>query len=190
MVADIFGRRQHPSIQLEFSIEASIYIDKASFPTISFPILGQAPREEPKRKPKFELAIRARNTGRVFAQYVNSFVYVPVELIPEYEREFNYSENDIEEVDGIKHVVWSKRNIQRDIVKTAAFGVHQYGSSWFDPILPGLSYTWKWKLTESFDKNKFGNMKIIWEVYADNAPKKTGSILIREIDIITKAEKP
>lgn len=190
LVSDIFGRRQYPKIQLDFGIEASTYVPEDSF-SFSTPKISGWPleKEEPKKRRRFELAIRAKNVGRVFAKYVNSFVYIPTALVPEFELEHNYSDDDFEEIDGIKYVVWIKRNTQRDLIKVEPAGVNQYGSSWFDPLLPGLSYTWEWDLTEKFDKNKMGDMRILWEVHADNAPMQSGSILIQEIEVYSKKEE-
>jgi hypothetical protein len=189
LVTDIFGRRQLPKIQLEFDIEMSNYIDQGLFPPVSSSLLGQNLNNEPEKKTKFELIVSARNTGRVFAKYVNSFVYIPIILIPDWEQEPLYDEQDFEEIDGTKYMVWSRLNTQRDLVKVEPFGGGQYGSSWFDPILPGLAFIWEWELSEKFNKIKLGDLKILWEVYADNAPKQNGSILVREIDVITNTDK-
>jgi len=190
LVLDIFGRRQYPKIQLNFSIEAITYIPGDSFP-FSTPKIPSWPleKEEPKKKRRFELTIRAKNVGRVFAKYVNSFVYIPIALVPEDELKYNYSNDDFEEIDGIKYVVWTKSNTHRDLIKAVPMGVNQYGSSWFDPVLPGLSYAWEWDLTRKFDKSKMEDMKILWEVYADNAPMQSGSVAIREIEIHSKKEE-
>lgn len=185
LVADIFGRRQYPKIQLEFSIEVSTYIERNSFVGISSsPLFGQAKNQDAQTKPKFELVVRARNVGRVFAKYVNSFVYLPKVLVPEHILENHYTEDDLDEIDEVQYVSWAKSNTQRDMIKAEPLGANQYGSSWFDPILPGLSYRWEWDLANSFDRNTMDNLKILWEVHADNSSVQNGSILIKEIEIV------
>lgn len=190
LVTDIFGRRQYPKIQLEFSIEASSYVEQDPFPVTTPSILSQSlEKEKPKIRHRFELVIRAKNEGRIFAQYMNALVYIPVALVSEFELEHFYDDDDIEEIDGINYVGWFERNTRRDLIKVEGLGANQYGSSWFDPILPGLSHRWERDLTEKFDKSKIDDMKILWEVYADNAPQQTGSTLVREIEIFTKGKK-
>ncbi len=183
LVADILGRRSYPKIQLEFFLKSSLYHETSFIPKMSgFSI---AASEEKPKKRKWELVIRATNSGRVFAQYMNCFVLIPAALVPKEELEFDYtSDDDFEEIDGIKYVTWSKRNTQRDIIKVEGLGTNQYGSSWFDPILPNLSFTWDWDIFEEFDMEKHGDLKIYWEVYADNAPPQKGHTLVKEIKII------
>lgn len=182
LVADIFGRRSYPKIQLEFTAKSSFYHESNLIPSIpSFS--GSAAQEEPKRK--WELVISAFNSGKVFAQYVNCFVYIPVMLIPTQLLRYKFiSDDDFEEIDGTKYVMWSKSNTRRDVIKAETFGANQYGSSWFDPILPNLAFTWERDIFEGFDKEKHGDLKIIWEVYADNAPPQKGQTFIRDIEIL------
>ena len=104
LVTDIFGRRQYPKIQLEFSIEASSYVEQDPFSVSTPAILSRSlEKEEPKIRHKFELVIRARNIGRIFAKYMNAFVYIPVALVSEFELEHIYSDDDFEEIDGINY---------------------------------------------------------------------------------------
>jgi len=180
LVADIFGRRSYPKIQLEFIAKSSFYYESSFIPTFSETTL----EEKPKRR-KWELVIRAFNSGKIFAQYINCFVSIPAALVPTDELEFDYtSDDDFEEIDGIKYVTWSKKNTRRDIIEAKAFGANQYGSSWFDPVLPNLAFSWDWDIFEGFDKEKHGDLKIFWEVYADNAAPQKGFILVRDIEII------
>ena len=131
-------------------------------------------------------AVPTTNQGRVLARFVNCFVRVPVVLIPELERKYQSKDADFEEIDGTWYVEWSRRNTRRDVVKAEVLGPSEYGASWFDPILPGLSYTWEWDLREDFDQVKLGGERVIWEVYADNAPKQSGTVLVRDIEVTGK----
>jgi hypothetical protein len=180
LVADIFGRRQYPKITLEFQIKSRLFIRRE--PSLfSDPIFK--PGKVHEKKPKFELVVRARNIGRVFAKYVNTFVYVPAPLVPEIELELKYKkDSDFVKIDGVKYILWSHRNTERDFIRFEGME-SQYGASWFDPILPGLSYSWERTLTTKFDTTKLDDLKILWAVSADNAPIQKGSTLIREIEV-------
>jgi hypothetical protein len=137
----------------------------------------------PIKKRKIELIVRARNDGRVYAQYVNCFIWLPTSLIPE----LYLQGARIEEIDGRSYFVWSRDNTRRDVLKYEIFGASQYGPSWFDPILPTLAHTWAWELPEDLDVLTLqSDEKIFWEVYADNAPKRIGSVMIREIEFVSR----
>ncbi|MBK9927104.1 MAG: ATP-binding protein [Anaerolineales bacterium] len=185
LVTDIFGRRSYPKIQLEFIAKSTLYYEN-SFRMLS----GTLSLEENPKKRKWELIIRAVNSGKVFAQYVNCFVRIPAPLIPTDELRFDYKNaDDFEEIDGVKYVEWSKSNTRRDVLKAEPFGVNQYGTSWFDPILPNLSFGWDWDIFEGFDKEKHGDLKIIWDVYADNAPPQSGHIFVKDIEVVYEEDE-
>jgi hypothetical protein len=63
--------------------------------------------------------------------------------------------------------------------------LHKYGPSWFDPILPGLSRTWEIDLDYRFEVEADSDLKLYWELYADNAIPNIGDIPIRDMDIET-----
>jgi hypothetical protein len=120
-------------------------------------------------------------------------IYVPMALVPEEQLKHEYHESDFENIDGCRYVVWSRRNTRRDVMDvkflTGAGTVEKYGSSWFDPILPGLSYSWgEWEVTSRYDPKKMGDLNLLWEAYADNAAIQTGSTLIRDIAVVTTDE--
>jgi hypothetical protein len=120
------------------------------------------------------------NKGMVYAQYINYFVQLPDDIV------------DAEEAKYLKKIEpnfieFYGENTYRDVVGVDA-GLHpKYGSSRFDPILPGLygrSNSLKLANNTVLDERE-----IIWSVHADNAPPITGSIKINEIAIIEKSEK-
>lgn len=163
---------------MEFTIESSTYIEQD---IVDIPLLTQRPKE----RRKIELIVFARNVGRIYAQYVNCFIYLPTSLVPE--TELRLQDARIEEIDGKSYFVWYRDNTRRDVVKYESFGPTQYGPSWFDPILPTLAHIWKWELPEDFDELDLrSDAKIFWEVYADNAPKTTGSVMIRDIEFVSR----
>jgi hypothetical protein len=183
MVADIFGRRQHPKIYLDFQIEIRHYDDfPFRLPALAFP--GHQPATESNEPRHVKLVTSARNVGRVLAQYVNAQVYIPTRLVPKTDLEHLYNARDFHDIDGQRYVVWTRLNTRRDRIE-----LHEYGPSWFDPILPSLTYDWNWELSDLFDKDPDGALKFVWEVYADNAAPQYGSCLVRDIEV-TEIEPP
>lgn len=170
LVADIFGRRQNPQIDMEFTIE-----------TREVDISG--PTERGRFRVVTELVMIARNNGRVFANYVNCYVYVPAFLIPENEK----TDDDIFEIEGVDYYQVYNENTIRDPTKSGLFGPTEYGPSRYDPILPGRAYSWTQELIRNFSTQRLSisdQAKIIWEVYSDNAPKREGSILVNDVKLI------
>lgn len=164
-ILDVMGRSKFPIVNLEFTIEtrklSSIQISK-------------------------KLAIKAKNIGREYAQYVNCLLYLPEVLTTHQPSIFE----EIEEIEGVKYLVVSESNTRRDVMR-AGSNSRTRGTSWFDPILPARHHVWYWDLPNNFDPKKLqGNEKILWKVYVDNAPTKEGEILIREIDCVTRNEPP
>lgn len=177
LVSDIFHRRRDPFIELEFAFEATRFIARGPF---GIPQPGQ----QPEVGRRVELLVRARNVGRVYARYVNGIFYIPRILVPDYLLE----RIDLQVIDGEEYYSRQESNTRRDVVKADPMGGVQYGPSWFDPILPGLVHTWIWTAPEDFDKSNLAGEKIMWEVYADNAPSRRGEIKVEEIDLWEKDE--
>lgn len=163
LVLDIFGRRKHPKIILEFYIECYYAVEPPSL----------IPSQQ-KAEKKYRLVITARNVGRVYAKYMQAFVKLPVSLLPEWEQQ-------VQRKKGEEYVTWSRMNTERDVVKGGIFGPTEYGPSWFRPLLPGLSYMWKWEITEKFDLQAMRDKEIEWEVHADNAVPEKGIARIADI---------
>lgn len=119
----------------------------------------------------------------MYAQYINYFVYLPENILNADEVKFRRkNEHGIE---------FYGENTYRDImdVKVNAFGPPEtkYGPSRFDPILPELrGRATKIMLTTNPDRN---DQVITWEVYADNAPSKKGTIKLSEIRITEKVNE-
>lgn len=185
-IKDIMNRQKHPSVELTFTIEKFTYeiARNSMFP--SFKSNQIFPYEPPKKQYKtiFTLKIIPNNYGKVYAQFVNYFIKVPLDILNV--KEIKYSkkpEHGIVEIYG--------ENTIRDIVDTKlVFGNvfdHKYGPSRFDPILPGLYG--RAKEIELSDHPKLDDREIAWEVYADNANIKRGSIRLDTIDIIEKQQE-
>ena len=164
LVLDIFGRRKHPKIILEFYIECYGAVEPASF-TLS----------KPKVEKKYRLVVTAKNVGRLYAKYMQALVWLPVDLLPE-------RQQGVAQKKGDKYVTWTRMNTKRDVVKGGLYGPTEYGPSWFSPILPRLSYTWEWEITEEFNLQVMQDKEIKWKVHVDNAFPEEGVAKIANIN--------
>ena len=187
MIVDIMGRRQYPKIGLEFSIERKFIKGKprqlGDFS--SYALLGS---DQPPEKDTntYELIIRARNSGKVYAQYVNAFIYIPVQLLPIRDVKV-WGAGRIEKIDGKDFLRYYKENTTRDVIGFS--GVQrQYGPARYDPILPGLSHRWEITLQRDNENLKKEDFLIKWEVHADNAPSNSGEIEIADVNIVDAIE--
>lgn len=180
-VSDIFNRRQHPTIQLEFEIRSTKHYPTKSLSNLTQPFPSYT-RHKPEKTTYYELVVHAKNVGRVYAQYVNCVIDMPSVLIPEEQRE--YSPYDLQIIDNVEYVSWEKRNTQRDFIKSGSgFGNNEYGPSRYDPILPGLSYSWDWYITSNFLELDLTTLKIRWQVYADNATMQVGEVMLKDVEL-------
>lgn len=183
-IRDIMNRTKHPVIELDFRIEKETYEVKESFPLASMPNIF--PKQEKKKEYRTDITLRIfpKNTGTVYAQYINYFVHLSEDLI-----------ND----EALKHlkkpapgiVEFYGENTFRDVVdvKLNPFGggYPKYGPSRFDPVLPGLrGRSEKLRLV---DNPKLDEREITWKVYADNASQRTGTRKLNEIPVIEKKEE-
>ncbi len=169
-IRDTMGRQQHPKIDLDFEIE------------VTNDYFGCT------------LKVIAHNVGGVYAQYVNSFIRVPLLLL---DQASPPSGETIEE-DGQEYYKIYKVNTVQDIVdmKTVVLlgtSVAQspstrpkYGPARYDPILPGLSRTWEIELRRDLEQVKLDGLAIKWAIYADNAPAQEGTIPVTDIRIVRR----
>lgn len=186
MVMDIVGRQQYPKIELEFEIERKfIKGETRDGLTPSYLYLGGTKPFE-KDTNIYKLLIRARNTGKVFAQYINSFILIPIELLSTQEVKV-WKTRRLEKIDGKNYIRYYKENTIRDAIDNS--GLHtEYGPSRYDPILPGRSHTWKITLQHNTKNLTRDDLIIKWTAYADNAPPNSGEISIKDITITDVVE--
>ena len=131
----------------------------------------------------FELKVTARNSGRVYAQYVNVPVKIPYEIL--YQDEFD-PEEPVEE-NGALYCEYYEDNTVRDVVDVEVIGlgpIKKYGPARFEPILPGLLHVWRIRLSNDFPQKKIDGLVIKWAVYADNAPPNIGEMPVKDIEIV------
>lgn len=175
-VRDVMGRQQHPKIELSFEIEA----------TTQHYTSGIMNREVVTQT-EYELVVTARNSGQIYARYVNAFIKVPFAI--SYQDEFN-SKEPIEE-NGELYCKYYEDNTQRDVVDLE-FNIYapikKYGPSWFDPILPGLSRTWRIRLSDDFPQKELKGLSIKWSAHVDNAPPNAGEMPVKDIEVIDLRE--
>lgn len=121
----------------------------------------------------------------MYAQYVNCRIFLPSSLAS---NEVSLFGTNFEEVNGEPYYVLTKNNTRRDILQVSE-NTKTEGMSWFDPILPSLSHIWRWELPKDFEIEKLGRGEtIIWNVFADNAPARSGKVQISQIEYVKKAE--
>jgi hypothetical protein len=175
MVLDILGRSRHPKIELRFWIEV---IHKRSM----FELGTRTPQTV------YLLKINAKNKSRTYAQFVNTFVLIPGPLAPDMDVHIRSYEGSLIEHDGMTFCSYYHENTARDVLELGLGGANKYGPARFDPILPELSRTWDIDLHEDFERLRLtrDDFRIEWSAYADNAPKETGFVLVRDVDIVDR----
>lgn len=167
-IRDIMNRSKHPKLELDFKIEVRREHRVPSMP-IGDPI------------EICYLQIRATNVANVFANYVNCIIYLPVSFRPMDEIKLMMTRKDVFQEDGEYFYEYYKENIVHDMVDGA-----KYGTSRYSPILPGRSREWETRITTDMNQilaMKHGNVRIKWEVYADNAPVNRGTTRVAAIPI-------
>jgi len=175
-IRDIMSRNKSPKFELSFYIERKI-INNNNFN----PLLNNYTRlnDEIKESIEYTLYINIKNTGSVYAKYVNAFFYIPWFIV-----EYITEKDEIINEDDISYYEYYEDNTRRDIVGFSHLNP-QYGPSWFDPILPGLSKTCKVRLKnlgEVLPTGRFEEKhKLKWTIYADNAIPQIGEISLTEI---------
>lgn len=74
----------------------------------------------------YMLKIRAWNTGKIYAQYVNSFILMPIQLLPTSEMKWNMDR--LEKIDGKNYFRYYEDNTIRDVIGSSGLEgsmVHQ-----------------------------------------------------------------
>jgi hypothetical protein len=185
IVADIMGRRQYPKIELEFEIEKKFIKGEQPEMFPQYTYLGTRPPE--KDTNTYTLIIRAQNTGRVYAQYVNSFIYIPIQLLPNQQVKV-FGGGRVEKIEGKDYLRYYEENTKRDVIGSKGFQT-EYGPSRFDPILPGLSHRWEIGLKQDINNFERDDLLIKWTTYADNGVPISGETNVKDIKV-TDAFEP
>jgi hypothetical protein len=170
-IRDIMSRSRHPHVELSFQIAQrtrtrSNYMSNGQTHTTTYTLL-----------------VRAKNVGRVYAQYLNSFIRLPDVLLPP----DDYQARDLVKIDGVVYCEFYEDNTVRDVVDVEMIGAHpyqKYGPARFDPLLPSLSLTWEIELSESFAEFDLSALVLHWKTHADNAPVQRGAVPVAAIPIV------
>lgn len=152
-VTDIIGRAQYPKLEAVF---------------------GLSKAEETE---ELLLHVYVRNVGRIFANYVNGEILIPLGLFPA-EQE---ADHEIVSKEGWRYYRIYFDNVHKDVVGVSgnAHYARAYTVGRYDPVLPsqGFSVNTGVKMTE-LKRHDFLGKDLHWEVFADNAPPRSGRIAI------------
>jgi hypothetical protein len=165
LVMDIVGRSQHPKLEISCR-----FVPKEERP--DYGNYGS----------KDLLRLFCRNTGKIYANYVSGYFYVPEEIC------WNHSEKLIT-IEGKSYAKKWFDNTHEDVVgylenATRLGGSRPLTISRYDPVLPKLGFN-AGKIDLSVSKEEllanFSEEKIFWEIYADNSPIEENSIKIADL---------
>lgn len=178
-IRDVMARQKHPNIELTFELRVELEVEKDLIPT-SFASSSQ------KRKTRHVLVVRAKNSGTVLAQYVNAHIFVPVQMARTYER---FSQH-IRRHDDREYYSFYRANTSRDVLQGGSpLERTVYGPTRYDPILPGRSHKWEIELTRKLDTIDLNGLYIEWSVFADNARRQVGEIVVNDIKQVDLRER-
>ena len=182
-IRDVMSRSKQPVIELEFELHKTI-IFVTEKPRKQFFNFADNVKEEDKHftETKYKLKYRLVNNGMVYARYVNYFIFIPVEFIPENEKEYgSVDENNA-------YYIFSGNNTVRDI--TAVKGLNnEYGPARYNPILPGTKGDIK-SIDLCFEDcvNDTLALRIGYTISADNAPMRQKTVTIDDIKVVEKSK--
>ena len=160
-VLDILGRAKSPQMRLEFSIRKKL--------------------SGASRKNVDALFAMCRNVGRVYANYVNGFLYVPDGFLKSRRRDSTVTRNGDQ---------YSKIWFDNTHEDTVGYEKGYMGGpdrrltiSRYDPVLPtiGFSALYEELGNELANLAGFEEKLIYWEVFADSSLKAEGSVPIGDI---------
>ena len=160
MVMDIVGRLKYPRIAMSFKLV--------------------------QEKRRIELEGFCRNTGNVYANYINGFVFVPKKLT------HRSSRHTLKEFEGKEYWEIFFSNVHKDLINyksnySISVPDQTYYITRYDPLLPRLGFGFDIPLmiiNESLPL--LSEEELIWTAYADNAPPQEGRIKISEIKVREK----
>lgn len=175
-IRDILNRTKFPIIDLEFQITKTTYELKSDLPIPPSFSGGRLIFPEKEFRTDYTISIYAQNNGKVLANYINAYVFIPTILL-----EKGQSSNE-----SITQIFMD--NTIRDIVDMQVSypgrSIPKYGPSRYDPILP----TRKMKIERVEINGNFLNSDdlIQWIVFSDNSEPRKGEIQFKDIKVIEK----
>lgn len=176
-IRDVMNRSKHPVIEMEFELHKTITntIEKP----LNIAKLYDHREDKHYTETKYELKFRLVNVGKVYAKYINYFIHIPLEIIPEKDKHPDNidRENNCYEYFG--------DNTVRDL--TSFKGEH--GPARYDPLLPGIRGG-----REMIELNCDGIDDICslppisYSLMADNAPERKKVFEWRDIKLVEKTK--
>lgn len=180
-IRDVMNRSKHPVIELEFVLHKTItnITEKPRRNILNEPLS----EDKHYTETKYELKYRLVNNGKVYAKYINYFIFIPIEFVPENEKAYG-------SIDGNdKYYVFSGNNTVRDLMAGNGLN-HEYGPARYNPILPGTKGEAKSiDLRFEDDVKDLPVLQIGYTVAADNAPVRQKIVTQTDIKVVenTKA---
>jgi hypothetical protein len=185
-IRDVMGRRQYARIELEFKIAISIQTESSPLYEVYNPLREKS---APKKHTIYELEVTMRNTGKVYAQYVDAFIELPCDFL------FDRKEG-LRKIQGLPNPAINlasqcritQDNTARDLIKgnNSMIGPPaEYGPVRYIPILPSISLRRDdFRLNKDFERIDWEAYSIRWKTHVDNAPPHSGEIKINDIEIV------
>lgn len=155
-IRDIMNRIKTPIIDVEFTlVKKTIHVKTYNYTAVSF--LGRS--EENTQRTDYILKCRLVNNGEIYANYINSFIYIPKDVL---------ATNDDYAEEGDYYRLYED-NTTRDLMRLN--GMHkEYGPVRYDPLLPGMSVNCR---SVKLDLDDIENLlPLKYKIHADNAPTR------------------
>lgn len=181
-IRDVMNRSKHPVIELEFELHKTIKnITKKPF--VISQLLNTKQDDEKRTEVEYKLKYRLVNKGKVYAKYINCFIYIPLVLKPDKESE----PNDVDKM--TRSFVVFDDNTVRDVTGFNNMN-KEYGPARYDPLLPGVTGRDHSRKLSFADVDDISSLPSIWyTVMADNAPERKVVVEWKDIKTITKTEE-
>ena len=177
LVMDIVNRRQFPNLGIQFFYA---FVDESD------------PNWLKSEGQHRVLSVEIENKGPIYANYVNSILYVPKYLLePAVIRSF-LGGYPIELDDGITYIRIIRENVISEVFSNQK-NIIGRGAGRYTPILPGRRHSWQISLVDNFFEHSLNfsktGPKLIWELYADNAPCTKGEVIMKEIHSVQSSRE-
>ncbi|MBA4419562.1 MAG: hypothetical protein C0391_00235 [Anaerolinea sp.] len=170
-IMDILGRRKYPDLEISFNY---------AFINPDDPNHCRRDGIQPV------LRVKIKNKGRVYANYVNCILYIPAYLIEFIDIKDEQKSNTIE-IDTIKYHRLTRENVFDEQFSPIGEIIGRAPGRYV-PILPGTTHSYVQNLSSRFNQYKFSFLKdspyLKYELYADNAPCKSGKVVLRDIKLV------
>jgi|GEM_PF-425384 len=175
-IRDVMARRQHPAIDLDFHllVESEVFD------------VGFAPGIEEETRESIHLCITAQNKGVRLAEFLVARVLIPIGILADHETEGR----EMLSVDSEEYYLCTFKNLVSDVIGSQPSGlrslVPKYGPPRFEPVLPTLSLELDRLEMEliGFKVARKKGLSLRWETYADDAPKRAGSLGLSDIRLV------